>query len=360
MHCRRIFAGRHSLFTLAVACSSVVTTASATRGDNVAVQKVLTGLDQPRGVAVRAGSSDQTYEVFVAESGAGRIMRLANGGTNTTKDVITGFSTRSAGDEGFRSTGVTAVTFLDATRLVVTGGDDDGRAFVRLYELLDNDSALSANEHKQNLSPPADGEQAPLDIRGFRGLARTQPNDRVANLLIVAGFGDKFPARLWKIPVRANTLGDMKPFGPPQPNDHADAGGGIAVGNHGYVVMANGPTESSSRASGLKFLNPVDGHVALEIETELTGIVALGYSPSTGNLYAATVPAGRQKGGGVYRLDDAGEIGAPASHAVKIADVPRPTALAFGPDNALYVTALGERGNDESSRGELLRITGEL
>jgi hypothetical protein len=45
---------------------------------------------------------------------------------------------------------------------------------------------------------------------------------------------------------------------------------------------------------------------------------------------------------------------------VKVADVARPSALAFGPDGALYVTAFGKPTDHESATGVLLKLTGEL
>jgi hypothetical protein len=63
--------------------------------------------------------------------------------------------------------------------------------------------------------------------------------------------------------------------------------------------------------------------------------------------------------GGVFRIDAVSETPAAKCNAVKIADVVRPTALAFGPDGALYVTAFGELDKEESP-GVLLKITGDL
>jgi hypothetical protein len=105
----------------------------------------------------------------------------------------------------------------------------------------------------------------------------------------------------------------------------------------------------------LMFINPIDGAVELELRIELQHIVALAYSPLSGRLYGADFGAAAGRGG-VYRIDDASAPGKPACRVVKIADLTRPTALAFAPDGALYVTTFGTAESD----GSLQVLTGDL
>ena len=81
-------------------------------------------------------------------------------------------------------------------------------------------------------------------------------------------------------------------------------------------------------------------------------------SPKSGNLYVANLPSDDIGRAGVYRMDDAGEPGAPACVAVKIAEVERPTALAFGADGTLYVTSLRDSTSNDSDDGSLLKLIG--
>ena len=81
----------------------------------------------------------------------------------------------------------------------------------------------------------------------------------------------------------------------------------------------------------------------------------MAYSPITGALYAADF-GGSRGGGGIYRLEDASELGKPACRMVKVADMSKPTALAFAPDGALYVTTFGTSDND----GSIEALTGDL
>ena len=84
--------------------------------------------------------------------------------------------------------------------------------------------------------------------------------------------------------------------------------------------------------------------------TNLKQLVGLAYSPTSGSLYAADFA------GGIHRIDDASEPGRPACRTVKVADVSKPTALAFAPDGALYVVTFGSADDD----GTLEVVTGNL
>jgi len=323
---------------------------------DVATQTVATDLSNPAGVAIRPGGSAESYEVFVADTGAGRIVSLVSNQPAPARDTIIGFDTRAVKSRSLYSDGPQGVAFLDNMRLIVAGGES-GAAFIRLYELREPDATLKADQFSQKVEPPVADDSTDSKPRGFHAIARTQANEQVPDLLIATSFGDEPDARMWKVPVRANTLGELEVFEVAPPRRDAPVAAGITVGTNGYVVSSR--SAASSNSSRLVFQNPIDGKVALELDVDLATIVSLAYSPTTGRLYASSAaPAGKGQGG-IYRLDDNGQPGAPACKAVRIAQVPNPTALGFGPDGALWITATGD-SDTKSKSGLLLKVTGNL
>jgi hypothetical protein len=323
----------------------------------VAVKKVLTGLKNPRDVAVRPEGSGEAYEVFIAESGAGRVVKILSGKPEKRIDVISGFSIKPANDDNPSFPGVHSLEFLDHMRLVAAGGDEDGAPFVRLYELPEPASPLTADQHKHEANVPETGKEPNFNAHVFRGVARTQPNDRVGDFLLVFAPNDGQSTGLVYVPVRSGSLGDVAPARLKNTGDEFEIGA-IAVGSNGYVVVAGNEHGDSTGPSRLSFFSPLDRRIIMQVPTDLKRIVAIAYSPKSGNLFVVNSPTTDSGGAGIYRIDRAARPGAAACKAVKIADVGSPTAIAFAPDGALYVTASGEP-KDKSS-GTLLKLTGNL
>jgi DNA-binding beta-propeller fold protein YncE len=98
----------------------------------------------------------------------------------------------------------------------------------------------------------------------------------------------------------------------------------------------------------------------LSVTTGLFDITDLAYSPVTEFLYAVDFASMAEDRGGIYRIDAAIVDGRQACQVLPVATVFRPTALAFAPDGAMYVTALGDTDAAQENRGILLKITGEL
>src|SRR5512147_2932230 len=110
---RRI--SRVCLFVMSVAVASffggVVIAGDAS---GVVTKKLLSGLDHPTDLVIRPESGTDTYEVYVAEGGAGRVTKFRSDKPEKRADVVAGFSTKS-------NFGVQSLYFLDHLRLVAAG-----------------------------------------------------------------------------------------------------------------------------------------------------------------------------------------------------------------------------------------------
>jgi hypothetical protein len=346
-HTRHLTAATHlaalalvQLFTL---------TAIAAEPAKVTVETVAHGLHDPRAIAVRPDTGSGAMELFIAETGAGRVTKVVPGKSEKPADVISGFSTKAA-----HSTGVQSVFFLDRSRLVASGGDDDGKPFVRLYEVPESNTPLAADQAKDD-ADLAENDQGPkLEAHGFSHIARSRQNEKVGDFLIVAALGDSQPTGIAYIPVRAGTLADIFPIRLTGTSTDI-APTAITVAPSGYLVVASNRGGESEDSATFAFINPITRRIVMQIPASLTSVAALAYSPKTGNLYAAGVSKAEGRKSGVFRIDS----GDPSSHTsipVKIANIEQPTALSFAMDGSLYVTT---SGNDKDD-GTLVRVTGEL
>jgi DNA-binding beta-propeller fold protein YncE len=320
--------------------------------DNISVETLLTGLNNPCGVAIRPSDSNERYEIFVAESGAGRILRVASGPEKpTATDVVTGFSTTELGEGGL-PVGPIGLMFLDRRRLVAGISTADS-ASVQLFELTDDAATLQADAAKQEVKL-----KSTRDIPNHAyAIARIRANEIVRDALVMTRFANDQGGDLQSIVLRADTLAETTPFA--KSGDSNGSPAAIAIGDSGYVVVGWVGSLSQPGDSRLAFYDPANGKRLMELKTNLHDVLGLAYSPQTGNLYAADAAWLDAKKGGVFRIDAAHAARASECDAVRIVDVIRPTALAFGPDGALYVTALGDLENGES-RGQLIKITGDL
>jgi DNA-binding beta-propeller fold protein YncE len=322
----------------ALSLCAMFSVASVTPAE-VVVETVLSDLHRPRGIAVRPGGTADRFEIFVADTGAGRIVRWSNQSPKEKSEVISGFAAGNTADASTQ-TGPMAVGFFDPGLLVVGTTQGKVGSLLRAYELQEGENVLAADAASE-----ATSKFSRMNGATCTSFARARVNELVPDRLFLAVRGDDTvrsdsgDARLWSARVQSGTIREPKPFGSEEPAESR----AVAISNSGRVVAAD--------AGGkLTFYSPVNGDVELALATDLKQPLSLAYNPSTGALYAADFARG------IYRIDDASQPGSPACRTVKVADANRPTALAFVPDGALYVLTFGT----SEDNGTLSIITGDL
>jgi hypothetical protein len=325
----------------------------ASAAGDVAIEVILKGLTNPCGVTIRPGDSADRYQIFVADSGAGRILRLWSSEPKLTAEVITGFPLTTFGEDGAR-VGPMSLLFLGRDQLIVGASGGEGASLL-MFEKLEQSAPIAADQATQRVEISTEKGT----VNHVCGLVRTRANDNVPDALVLACVNNDPLGILCKIPVRAGTLGEVQPFA--ETNDAAEKSAlvAISIDGHGYLVIGWAGSVRLPRDSRLIFYSPLGGKLVMSRSTNLYDTMGLAYSPKSGNIYAVDAAWMETTNGGVFRIDDGGQPDKSQCVAVKIADVLRPSALAFGPDGALYVTGFGEAG-DATPNGMLLKITGEL
>ncbi len=325
-------------------------------GDETAdfeMQVLLSDLDNPVGLALRPTQAKRgPYELYLAESGAGRIVRVVTDALEQVDGVIVNFA---VGEQlGFR-TGPLGLVFINRKKLVV-GLCDEGENSGKLvsYALGEAGTTVDAGEQDHAVGPLRSKLGSGKDRLSFFGLAMTEATCYVTSSRLGAD------GLVLKAGVRANRLVYLQPLIDVEKEVGFGAPGGIAViprPRPAFLVVALMGSRETPQDSRLVFFLPSTGKVALSLPTGLHDILSLAYSPS-GQLYAADFSWQDAQAGGVYRLDDARVEGKQTCRAVKIASVVRPVSLAFAPDGSLFVTALG--AGENARHGMLVKVTGEL
>jgi hypothetical protein len=333
------------LFALAV---------GAAEPPKVKVEPIASGLDNPMGIAIRPG----TNELFISESGAGRVIRILADKPAKTATILTGVPVGAAPSPlGFR-VGPLGLVFLDRVTFAIgTGGKGPGQDVVGIYTLA-GDKTLKFDDAKRKLGPIRAGNDSQTGEGFFHGVAA------IPIALFATSRGDAsagWISRAFVLDGNAN-VADLKPLIKTKSLTQVGGPMALAISKRGELVVGESGTLDKPHDSSVSFYNPKDkGKLLLTVPTGLSDIVGLAYSPRTGNLYALDLSWNDPKEAGLYRLDANRHDGKMTATAVKVASLDRPTAMTFSTDAALYVTVLGaaKEGSSEKT-GQVIKITGDL
>lgn len=302
-------------------------------------QVVIGGLTNPSGVAVRPNSD----EVFIADSGAGQIVRLNDvPGQYELIPVITGFPREEYGKGPKYQIGPLGLCFLNKYTLVVgDGGQADGKDLVRVYR-VPHAGTIAADETLQTLGP-LQGEG------NFFGIAAT---DRA---LWVTCNGAGSEGWLAKAPLTNFEPGELKPFTSTRDATKSNFPSAITVGRQGQLIVSQMGETSIPGDSLLTVYDPNNGRLLMNCTTGLHDIVALALSPQTGRIYALDFSWIAPEEGGLYRLDLARDGGELICQPTLLMQLDRPSAMAFAEDGTLFITTYGAH-TGEHNGGLLVRV----
>jgi hypothetical protein len=338
---------------LAISCASVL----AQEPPKVEVETVLSGLNNPCGVAVRPGTVEK-HDVYVSESGALRVIKMASDQPGKATEVITDFPKGTIKGAQEFTIGPLGLLFLNRKQLLVGGGgQSDGEEIVALYELQDDGNVLTADQMTQKTGPVVGSEKSKTGEGDFFALAGS------GEAIFVSSHGDGEKGWILRARTRAGELGALEPFISTREVAGAIAPGGLTINpkpRKGYLVVGEMGATDEPGDGLLTFYSPYTGEMPLKLETDLLDCTGLAYSPKTGYLYAIDYARSHEEKGGLYRIDDDSQEGKPGCKTIKIASIDHPTALCFAADGTLYVTAFGKTDGTATDAGVLLRINGEL
>ena len=307
-------------------------------------ETVVEGLTNPCGVAIQPGTND----VFVADSGAGRIVRIEDG---KAVDVIVGFPKGSYGKGPKYDIGPLGLLFLDKSTLVVGGGGlKDGDEMLRVYKVPEaGKEAIKADAMAQNFKlAPKD------DIKGegnFYALARTE------KFVYVTCNGDDTKGWVGRAAIKDGKLENFERYLATKEATDLDAPVGITISpddsSGTYIVVGQMGEINQAEDAKLTFYSEGKEKL-LDLETGLNDITALAYSTKKRGdrkqLYALDFNWLKTAEGGLFRLVAKGDEDVEAK---SIATLDKPTAMAFAADGTLYVTIIGT-GDDKP--GKLLKF----
>lgn len=334
---------------LSFACGVLLLTASTAFAE-IKVDKVLENLDNPCGVAIQP----ETNTIFVAESGAGRVIRVIDG---KAQDVITDFPMDVYGEGPKYNIGPLGLTFLDKNTLVVGGGGNpDGEELIRIYTVPEQDEdAINADAMKASTGPlVAEG-----DVVGEGNFYSVVANE---GAIYATCNGDDAKGWISRAD-RKSKLGELTKFIATKEQVHVDAPVGLTISPDGHLVVGQMGEITAETDSLLTFYGSANGKMLLNLETGLRDITALCYSNGSGQLYAIDFAWADTSKGGLFRMDGEGSGKNQTCKAVKVTTLDKPTAMVAATDNSLYVTILGTAKKDAKEGekpGRLLRISGDL
>ena len=331
--------------TILIVCLCLTVYGSA---QEVPIETVVDGLHNPCGVAIQPG----TGHVFVAESGALRVIRIIDG---KIEEVITGFPKDVYGSDPQYEVGPLGLAFVDQNTLIVGGGGNkDGEEILRVYKVPEAGAdAISADKMEGDAQTlPANANSNIVGEGDFYGVAV------FGESVYVTCNGDEEKGWVAKADLADGKLTNFARAIPTKEKTKVNAPVAITKSPEGYIVVSQMGETSEAGDSVLAFYDTSEETLAdWKYTTGLNDISALAYGPKRGRLFATDFSWKDPAQGGLFKIIRGDLPG--KSKTVKITDLDKPTAMAFDSDGNLFVTVIGTRaGSDAKHPGALKMVKG--
>ena len=309
---------------------------------------VVDQLNNPSGVAVQP----ETGRVFVADSGAGRVIRVVDG---EIQPVIVDFPMDVYGKGPKYNIGPLGLAFVGKNILVVGGGGQvDGAELLRIYNLPQTGEKIlkaadMATSFKLTATESMKGEG------NFYSVA-TMPHG-----IFVTCNGDDEKGWVAKADVSGTKFGPFKRFIATREQTGIDAPVGMTISPDGQLLIGQAGELTVAKDSMLTFYDSRSGKKLVNYPTGLYDITGLAFSPQTKNLFAVDFAWMDAAAGGLFEISADPSSRRRKLEVTKVLPLQKPTAMAFAADGTLYVTVLGKPGENAANlTGKLLRFAAGL
>lgn len=306
-------------------------------------------LDNPTGIAVHPA----TGHIFVAERrGIVRFFRAPNEQGQMRmqrKFEINGFPSDVYGKGPMYDIGPLGVAFLDEEHLVVGDGSRvDKDELILVYDIPEAapETPAKADSAEYTLGPLGANEQGQAE-GNYYGVAIA------GGAIFATANGDDTKGWIVRSLLKDGEPGPLERFIATKEAVNVDAPVAITVNKEGQLVVGQMGEINVPGDSLLTIYDAKTGDLKHNWETGLHDITGLAYSPTTGKLYATDFAWMDTTKGALYELT----IKEDSVETRKIADLDKPTAIAFEPNGNALVTIIGTAEEGARTRpGQLIRF----
>jgi glucose/arabinose dehydrogenase len=248
---------------------------------------------------------------------------------------VDGFPTDEYGKGPVYQIGPLGCTLWGKDRLIVGDGSrKDGEELVRIYKIEEAppaDKPRKEDAAEFTLGPIAPSDLSKMGEGNFYGPVVWN------NALYVSSNGDDTKGWILKAALEGEKPGELTPSIATKEATEVDAPIGITVSPDGSNLVVGQGGEVNVAGDSLLTTYDAEGKLVKKYATGLNDIVGLAYSPKSSKLYVVDFSWVKPEDGGLFELVIEGEEAKPT----KVMALDRPTALAFDPDGALYITVFG-------------------